>query len=104
MPRSVTPVGEHMANLRRKDGLGKNPQRAATRAAQLAAIGPDWNCPWPLDWQRHYRVLAELAADEPGGHLPDIAPASSTRATTSANGSSGNAAAGRNSPRNSSSG
>jgi hypothetical protein len=74
MPRSVTPVGEHMANLRRKDGLGKNPQRAATRAAQLAAIGPDWNCPWPLDWQRHYRVLAELAADEPGGHLPDIAP------------------------------
>jgi hypothetical protein len=63
-----------MANLRRKDGLGKNPQRAATRAAQLTAIDPDWNCPWPLDWQRHYRVLAELAADEPGGHLPDIAP------------------------------
>ncbi|CAL9651831.1 hypothetical protein SUDANB129_06618 (plasmid) [Streptomyces sp. enrichment culture] len=63
-----------MANLRRKGGLGKNPERAATRAKQLAAIDPDWNCPWPLDWQRHYRVLAELAADEAGGVLPDIQP------------------------------
>jgi hypothetical protein len=37
----------------------------------------DWNCPWPLDWQRHYRHLADLAdlaADEPYGVLPDIAP------------------------------
>lgn len=48
--------------------------RAAVRAAQLAEIDPDWNCPWPLDWQRHYRVLADLAADEPDGRLPDIAP------------------------------
>jgi hypothetical protein len=63
-----------MANLRRKDGLGKNPQRAAARAAQLAQIDPDWNCPWPLDWQRHYRVLADLAADEPHGALPAIQP------------------------------
>jgi hypothetical protein len=70
----LVPVGEHMANLRRKDGLGKNPQRAAARAAQLAEIDPDWNCPWPLDWQRHYRVLADLAADEPHGVLPAIAP------------------------------
>ena len=70
----LVPVGEHMANLRRKDGLGKNPQRAAARAAQLAQIDPDWNCPWPLDWQRHYRVLADLATDEPHGVLPDIAP------------------------------
>lgn len=70
----LVPVGEHMANLRRKNGLGKNPQRAAARAAQLAQIDPDWNCPWPLDWQRHYRVLADLAADEPHGVLPDIAP------------------------------
>ncbi|WAP61129.1 DEAD/DEAH box helicase [Streptomyces sp. S465] len=67
-------VGQHMANLRRKGGLGKDPERAATRAKQLAAIDPDWNCPWPLDWQRHYRVLADLAADEPDGVLPDIAP------------------------------
>jgi superfamily II DNA or RNA helicase len=70
----LIPVGEHMANLRRKDGLGKNQQRAADRAAQLAQIDPDWNCPWPLDWQRRYRVLADLAADEPDGVLPDIAP------------------------------
>jgi hypothetical protein len=70
----LVPVGEHMANLRRKDGLGKNPQRAATRATQLAAIDPDWNCPWPLDWQRHYRVLADLATDEPHSRLPDIQP------------------------------
>jgi hypothetical protein len=31
-------------------------------------------CPWPLDWQRHYRVLADLAADEADGTLPDIQP------------------------------
>ncbi|MFI2378103.1 Helicase associated domain protein [Streptomyces sp. NPDC018964] len=71
---AMVPVGQHMANLRRKDGLGKNPDRAAERAKQLAAIDPDWNCPWPLDWQRHYRHLAHLAADEPGGVVPDIAP------------------------------
>ncbi|WP_420010346.1 helicase associated domain-containing protein [Streptomyces collinus] len=27
-----------------------------------------------MDWQRHHRVLADLAADEPGSRLPDIAP------------------------------
>ncbi|MBO3681702.1 DEAD/DEAH box helicase [Streptomyces sp. NEAU-YJ-81] len=68
------PVGQHVANIRRKNGLGKNLERAETRAAQLAEIDPDWNCPWPLDWQRHYRVLAQLAEDEPGGHLPHIPP------------------------------
>ncbi|MCC8341019.1 Helicase associated domain protein [Streptomyces sp. R1] len=68
------PVGQHMTNLRRKGGLGKNPERAALRAKQLAAIDPDWNCPWPLNWQRHYRILADLAADEPDGRLPDIQP------------------------------
>ncbi|MGC3004059.1 Helicase associated domain protein, partial [Streptomyces sp. G35A] len=67
-------VGQHIANLRRKGGLGKDPKRAAARGQQLAAIDPDWNCPWPLHWQRHYRVLADLAADEADGHLPDIAP------------------------------
>ncbi|MFC9465153.1 DEAD/DEAH box helicase [Streptomyces coelicoflavus] len=70
----LVPIGQLLANLRRKDGLGKNPERAETRAAQLTAIDPDWNCPWPLDWQRHYRHLTHLAADEPGGLLPDIAP------------------------------
>ncbi|MFE6412518.1 Helicase associated domain protein [Streptomyces sp. NPDC057837] len=68
------PIGQHMANLRRKGGLGKNPDRAAQRAKQLAAIDPDWNCPWPLNWQRHYRVLTDLASDERGGVLPDIQP------------------------------
>ncbi|MGW1354542.1 Helicase associated domain protein [Streptomyces sp. NPDC002409] len=70
----LVPVGQHMANLRRKGGLGKDPERAAARAAQLAQIDPDWDCPWPLDWQRHYRILADLAADEPHGFLPDIQP------------------------------
>ncbi|EDY48831.1 conserved hypothetical protein, partial [Streptomyces clavuligerus] len=68
----MVPVGQHMANLRRKGGLGKNPKRAAARAAQLTAIDPDWNCPWPLSWQRHYRVLADLV--DADGHLPYIAP------------------------------
>ncbi|MFJ1998041.1 helicase associated domain-containing protein [Streptomyces asiaticus] len=68
------PIGQHMANIRRQNGLGKNLERAETRAAQLTAIDPDWACPWPLDWQRHYRVLAQLAEDEPDGRLPDIAP------------------------------
>ncbi|KNE78979.1 helicase [Streptomyces fradiae] len=68
------PIGQHMANLRRKDGFGKDPERAAVRAQQLTTIDPDWNCPWPLDWQRHYRVLADLAETEAGGVLPDIAP------------------------------
>jgi len=69
---AMVPVGQHMANLRRKGGLGKNPDRAAQRAKQLAAIDPDWNCPWPLDWQRHYRVVADLVDTD--GSLPDIAP------------------------------
>ncbi|MER5988887.1 Helicase associated domain protein [Streptomyces sp. NPDC001787] len=65
-------IGQLMANLRRKDGLGKNPERSRTRAMQLAAIDQDWNCPWPLDWQRHYRVLADLTDTEADGTLPDI--------------------------------
>ncbi|MER5974408.1 Helicase associated domain protein [Streptomyces sp. NPDC002055] len=74
---AMVPIGQHMANLRRKgtkNGLGKDPKRAEQRAAQLTAIDTDWNCSWPLDWQRHYRHLADLAEDEPGGVLPDIQP------------------------------
>ncbi|MFI2241448.1 helicase associated domain-containing protein [Streptomyces chrestomyceticus] len=71
---TMVPIGQHMANLRRKGGLGKDPKRAATRAEQLTAIDPDWNCPWPLNWQRHHRILAHLTADEPRGRLPDIQP------------------------------
>ncbi|MGV9912090.1 Helicase associated domain protein [Streptomyces tendae] len=68
------PIGQLLANLRRKGGLGKNSERSQTRGAQLSGIDPDWNCPWPLDWQRCYCHLAHLAADEPGGVVPDIAP------------------------------
>ncbi|MFE5563120.1 Helicase associated domain protein [Streptomyces sp. NPDC056544] len=71
----MVPVGQYMANLRRKgakSGLGKDEDTATTRAAQLAAIDKDWNCPWPLDWQRHSRVLADLV--DADGQLPDIAP------------------------------
>ncbi|WP_326794063.1 Helicase associated domain protein (plasmid) [Streptomyces sp. NBC_00841] len=69
---AMVPVGQHMANLRRKGGLGKDAERAAERAKQLAAIDPDWNCPWPLDWQRHHRVLADLV--DADGVLPAIEP------------------------------
>ncbi|MFE1177505.1 Helicase associated domain protein [Streptomyces sp. NPDC058773] len=69
---TMVPVGQHMANLRRKGGLGKDAERAAQRAAQLAAVDEDWNCPWPLDWQRHYRVLADLV--DADGPLPEIQP------------------------------
>ncbi|MFI8522762.1 Helicase associated domain protein [Streptomyces sp. NPDC085481] len=65
-------IGQFLANLRRKGGLGKNPKRAEQRAAQLAAIDPDWDCPWPLDWQRHHRVLADLV--DADGVLPAIEP------------------------------
>ncbi|MEV5455224.1 DEAD/DEAH box helicase [Streptomyces sp. NPDC052535] len=69
---AMVPVGQHMANLRRKGGLGKDAERAAVRAAQLTEIDQDWDCPWPLDWQRHYRVLADLV--DADGVLPAIEP------------------------------
>ncbi|EGJ72789.1 putative helicase-like protein (plasmid) [Streptomyces sp. Tu6071] len=69
----VVRVGDLMANLRRKDGLGRDAERAAARAAQLRAVDADWDCPWPLDWQRCCRQLALLAADEPDGRAPRIA-------------------------------
>ncbi|MFF5407826.1 Helicase associated domain protein [Streptomyces misionensis] len=72
---AMVPIGQHIANLRRtgaKNGLGKDPERAAVRAAQLTEIDPDWNCPWPLNWQRHYRVLADLV--DADGSLPAIEP------------------------------
>ncbi|MET7655457.1 Helicase associated domain protein [Streptomyces sp. NPDC005486] len=72
---AMVPIGQHMANLRRKgakNSLGKDPERAAVRAAQLTEIDQDWDCPWPLDWQRHYRVLADLV--DADGSLPEIQP------------------------------
>ncbi|MFD9030927.1 Helicase associated domain protein [Streptomyces sp. NPDC059567] len=68
----VHAIGQLVANLRRTGGLGKNPERAAARAAQLDAIDRDWACPWPLDWQRHHRVLSDLV--DADGVLPAIAP------------------------------
>lgn len=68
----LVPIGQHMANLRRTGGLGKDAERAEARATQLAAIDRGWNCPWPLDWQRHYRVLADLV--DADGVLPQIEP------------------------------
>ncbi|MEU9198357.1 DEAD/DEAH box helicase [Streptomyces hundungensis] len=65
-------IGQLMANLRRKGGLGKDTQRAIHRAQQLTAIDPDWNCPWPLDWQRHYAVLRDLHTAD--GTLHGIEP------------------------------
>ncbi|MFD7973999.1 DEAD/DEAH box helicase [Streptomyces clavifer] len=72
---TMVPIGQHLANLRRKgakNGLGKDPERAAVRAAQLTAIDKDWDCPWSLDWQRHYRVLADLV--DADGVLFEIQP------------------------------
>lgn len=51
---------------------GEGHEAAEERAEQLAAIDRDWNCPWPLDWQRHYRVLADLV--DADGVLPVIEP------------------------------
>ncbi|MFJ8390544.1 Helicase associated domain protein [Streptomyces sp. NPDC094438] len=66
------PIGQIMANLRRPHGLGKDQKRADQRAEQLTGIDTDWNCPWPLDWQRQYRVLADLV--DADGTLPAIEP------------------------------
>ncbi|MFC8582998.1 hypothetical protein ACFUGD_00175 [Streptomyces sp. NPDC057217] len=35
-------------------------ERTAQRAEQLTSVDGDWNCSWPLDWQRHHRVPADL--------------------------------------------
>ncbi|MGW1554670.1 helicase associated domain-containing protein [Streptomyces sp. NPDC002346] len=78
-PRHATaldkPVGQWLTNLRRPGGLGKDPERAARRAEQLAAIDPDWNpgaLGWTVDWQRHYTGLRALHED--GAGLEEILP------------------------------
>ncbi|WP_327249793.1 helicase associated domain-containing protein, partial [Streptomyces sp. NBC_01320] len=78
-PRHATaldkPVGQWLTNLRRPGGLGKDPGRAQRRAAQLAAIDPDWNpgqLGWTVDWQRHWAGLRVLLAGSAG--LADIQP------------------------------
>ncbi|MCX4530035.1 helicase associated domain-containing protein, partial [Streptomyces sp. NBC_01669] len=69
------PVGQWLTNLRRPDGLGKDPERAQRRAEQLAAIDPDWNTGalgWTVDWQRHWVGLGALL--EAGASLDEIVP------------------------------
>ncbi|MFC9587872.1 Helicase associated domain protein [Streptomyces yangpuensis] len=68
-------VGQWLTNIRRPGGLGRDPVRAERRAAQLAAIDPDWNPAergWTVDWQRHYTYLAQLLAE--GARLAAIVP------------------------------
>ncbi|MFE5484084.1 Helicase associated domain protein [Streptomyces sp. NPDC056527] len=68
-------VGQWLTNVRRPGGLGKDPDRAQRRAAQLAAIDPDWNpgaLGWTVGWQRHYAYLAQLLAD--GARLTAVEP------------------------------
>ncbi|MEV6576076.1 Helicase associated domain protein, partial [Streptomyces sp. NPDC051577] len=78
-PRHATaldrPIAQWLTNIRRPDGLGKDPERARRRARELAAIDPDWNpreTGWTVDWQRHYAYLAQLLTG--GARLDDVVP------------------------------
>ncbi|WP_405550439.1 Helicase associated domain protein [Streptomyces sp. NBC_01171] len=66
------PVGQWLANCRKGIALGKDPQRAERRAAQLAEIDPDWRPAWPVDWQRTYAAVGQMIAM--GTVLEDIVP------------------------------
>ncbi|MCZ7430089.1 DEAD/DEAH box helicase [Streptomyces sp. WMMC1477] len=68
-------VGQFLANCRRPGGLGKNPEKAAEKAADLAAIDPEWNpnqLGWSVDWQRLY-VKAQTCLDG-GAEIGDLLP------------------------------
>ncbi|MEV6683521.1 hypothetical protein AB0N09_42755 [Streptomyces erythrochromogenes] len=68
-------IGQYLSNIWRPGGLGKDPVGAERRAAQLAAIDPDWNpaaLGWTVDWQRQYTYLAQLL--EGGARPTAIAP------------------------------
>ncbi|MFD7034050.1 Helicase associated domain protein [Streptomyces sp. NPDC059917] len=78
-PRHATaldkPVGQWLTNVRRPEGLGKDPDRARRRAKALAAIDEDWNpgpLGWSVDWQRHFAYLAQTIRR--GARLRDITP------------------------------
>ncbi|WP_410090386.1 helicase associated domain-containing protein [Streptomyces sp. OR43] len=63
-------VGSHRPNMPAAfwiaSAMGASPRSWAGMARG------DWDCPWPLDWQRHYRVLADLVGAD--GVLPAIEP------------------------------
>ncbi|MGX1886626.1 helicase associated domain-containing protein [Streptomyces sp. NPDC055287] len=67
------PVGPWLTNIRRSGGLGKDPQRAARGAAQLAALDPDWNprlLGWTVGRRRHHVGLGHLLSH--GAALKEI--------------------------------
>ncbi|MCI0386212.1 Helicase associated domain protein [Streptomyces sp. CNQ085] len=69
------PIGQWLTNCRRPQGLGKDPERAAERAARLAQIDPDWNPAekgWTVDWQRQYAAVR--ACIDGGASLEEIRP------------------------------
>ncbi|MET9804678.1 Helicase associated domain protein [Streptomyces sp. NPDC006368] len=61
------PIGQWLSNCRRPGALSPE------RAAQLAAIDPDWNPAWPIDWQRHYAGVRALVIDG-GAAVDEITP------------------------------
>ncbi|MEU2396355.1 helicase associated domain-containing protein, partial [Streptomyces sp. NPDC007369] len=61
------PIGQWLSNCRRPGALSPE------RAAQLAAIDPDWNPDWPIDWQRHYAGVRALVIDG-GAAVDEITP------------------------------
>ncbi|WP_345676535.1 helicase associated domain-containing protein [Yinghuangia aomiensis] len=62
------PVGQWLSNQRRPGFLAGHPERAEA----LAAIEPDWNPAWPLDWQRHYAGVRESLTA--GAKLDELIP------------------------------
>ncbi|WP_216725862.1 helicase associated domain-containing protein [Streptomyces sp. NRRL S-31] len=65
-------MGQWLANCRKTGGLGKDPKRAARRAAQLVAIDPDWQPGRPVDWQHAYAAVTRLV--DLGTDLADVVP------------------------------
>ncbi|MET7622665.1 hypothetical protein [Streptomyces sp. NPDC005408] len=53
---------------------------------------PGWDCPGPLNWQLHHRVLADLV--DPDGSLPGIQPGAAWTVMTWASGWSSGATGG----------
>ncbi|MFE3996527.1 Helicase associated domain protein [Streptomyces goshikiensis] len=61
------PIGQWLSNCRRPGAL------TPERAAQLAAIDPDWCPDWPIDWQRHYAGVRALVT-RGGAAVDEITP------------------------------